>query len=451
MYFKYLYLERVFSYIDNVIIDFSNIKTLMNKKFYHLLWCIKRILIMFGGRGSGKSKFAAQKIVYRVVSEPGHKIGCFRKVAKTLKHSCWFETKLVIEEWGLTPFFVFNKTEMTATYFENGKASGLIVMLGMDDKEKIKSFAGMTAGWIEEATEFTMQDIIDIDLILRGSTKYYKQLILTFNPIDIFHWLKGHYFDRQNKKKVEIHHSTYKDNEFIDIEYTETLEDLIDIDENIHAVYAKGLWGRLRNLIYSNYRIESFNYYELTWDYEVYALDFGFTNPCCLLHMGFKGNDVYITELLYQTHLTNSDLIKLLNQEHITEWLPSGAPNRKRGLKIYADSEDPAAIEEIRRAGFNIEQCYKHQGSVAEGIKKVLEKTLILEKNSINLINEIRAYKRKEDKLTGQVLEEPVKFNDHAMKAMQYGIYTKELTPGATDWDAVKKANVKTKERKGVY
>ncbi|GAG05508.1 unnamed protein product, partial [marine sediment metagenome] len=44
-------------------------------------------------------------------------------------------------------------------------------------------------------------------------------------------------------------------------------------------------------------------------------------------------------------------------------------------------------------------------------------------KDSINLINEKRSYKYKEDK-DGHVLEEPVKFRDHACDAERYALYT---------------------------
>jgi phage terminase large subunit len=48
---------------------------------------------------------------------------------------------------------------------------------------------------------------------------------------------------------------------------------------------------------------------------------------------------------------------------------------------------------------------------------------LYITKRSINLLKEIRSYKWKTDK-DGRVLDEPVKFNDHAMDAGRYGVFT---------------------------
>ncbi len=55
------------------------------------------------------------------------------------------------------------------------------------------------------------------------------------------------------------------------------------------------------------------------------------------------------------------------------------------------------------------------------GIDKVKQYKLHILEDSINLIKEIRSYKWKEDK-EGRILEEPVKFNDHAMDAMRYAL-----------------------------
>jgi len=48
---------------------------------------------------------------------------------------------------------------------------------------------------------------------------------------------------------------------------------------------------------------------------------------------------------------------------------------------------------------------------------------LHIHKDSVNLIKEFQGYKWKEDK-NGNILDEPVKFNDHALDAVRYGIFT---------------------------
>ena len=70
-----------------------------------------------------------------------------------------------------------------------------IIFIGLDNSEKIKSIAGITSIWIEEATELTLQDFNQLDLRLRGETGLHKEVIFTFNPISDTHWIKKRFYD----------------------------------------------------------------------------------------------------------------------------------------------------------------------------------------------------------------------------------------------------------------
>ena len=111
---------------------------------------------------------------------------------------------------------------------------------------------------------------------------------------------------------------------------------------------------------------------------------------------------------MYEKELTNNDLNKNL------KWIIEN-PNDA----IYADTAEPARIEEIARAGFNI---FPSDKSVKDGIDFCKRGKRYITKNSVNLIKEIEAYKHKEDK-DGNVMEDPVKFNDHLMDARRYALY----------------------------
>ena len=111
--------------------------------------------------------------------------------------------------------------------FANGSE---ILFAGLDDVEKLKSIYNITGIWIEEASELLEGDFNQLDIRLRGKTKYYKQIIITFNPISIMHWLKRRFFDRKDKR-ARVHESTYKDNRFLDEEAIRTLESFKETDE----------------------------------------------------------------------------------------------------------------------------------------------------------------------------------------------------------------------------
>jgi phage terminase large subunit len=232
--------------MNEVIIDID-IESIMNDWGHPAIDNQKRYLVFYGGAGSGKSVIAAQKMVIRMLEEEKHKFLVIRKVANTLRNSVFALIRETISEWGLSDYFKINKGEMRITNELNGNE---IIFAGIDDPEKLKSIHGVTGMWIEEASELLQGDFQQLDLRLRGFTQNYKQIMISFNPIDINHWLKKVFFDNKKKNSTVIH-TTYKDNKFIDDEYTTTLESLREQDEYYYNVYALGQWGVLGKTIFN--------------------------------------------------------------------------------------------------------------------------------------------------------------------------------------------------------
>lgn len=108
--------------------------------------------------------------------------------------------------------------------------------------EKLKSIYNITGIWIEEASELEEQDFNQLDIRLRGETAYYKQIIISFNPVSALHWLKKRFFDTPDERAL-THRSTYRDNRFLDAEAIRTLEGFRDTDPYYYAVYCLGEWG----------------------------------------------------------------------------------------------------------------------------------------------------------------------------------------------------------------
>jgi phage terminase large subunit len=235
--------------VSKIQIDFD--ESVINKCYLELLDNQSRYLILYGGAGSGKSVFAAQKLILRMLEEKNHKFLIVRKVAKTLRESTFSLLKSVIGDWGLSHLFEINKSEMTITCSHNGNQ---IIHAGLDDVEKMKSIHGITGLWIEEASEVEQQDFQQLDLRLRGMTSNYKQIIISFNPITSLNWLKSVFFDK-TKKNSSIKHTTYLDNEFIDDSYKEVLESMKEDDPYYYMVYALGHWGVVGKTIFSAQKV----------------------------------------------------------------------------------------------------------------------------------------------------------------------------------------------------
>ncbi len=209
-----------------------------NDAFFPLFFDTSRFLVMKGGGGSGKSIFAGQKVLERCTSESGHRWLVCRKVARTLRESCFEQLVGQIADYYPNSGAKINKSDMSIT-FENGSK---ILFAGLDDVEKLKSIYNITGIWIEEASELKESDFNQLNIRLRGKTKYYKQIILTFNPISIKHWLKKRFWDNADPRAT-VHESTYKDNKFMRREDIITLESFKETDEYYYMVYALGMWG----------------------------------------------------------------------------------------------------------------------------------------------------------------------------------------------------------------
>lgn len=218
-----------------------NLKETNNDAFLPLYFDKHRYLILKGGGGSGKSIFAGRKVLERAATEPGHRVLVCRKVARSIRKSCFDQLKDQAYTYYADQIAFIPKGENSDMYirFKNGS---VIFFSGLDDTEKLKSIFDITMIWIEEASELQEADFNQLDIRLRTDFPYYLQMIISFNPVSITHWLKKRFFDRKDPRAL-VHESTYKDNRFLTEEAVRTLEAFRDTDEYYYMVYCLGQWG----------------------------------------------------------------------------------------------------------------------------------------------------------------------------------------------------------------
>lgn len=227
-----------------------NIDTrVFNKSFLPYLSNDKRYLVFYGGAGSGKSFFVAQRYLVKLLKANKFNLLVVRATGKSNRDSTFALFKQVINKWKLGKYFKVNESDLRIKCLLNGHE---IIFSGLDDVEKLKSITfskgELTDIWIEEASEILEADFNQLDVRLRGKgTK--KQIVISFNPIDINHWLKKRFFDNQGDN-VEIAHSTYKDNEFLDEDYKTLLESYKTTDPYYYDVYCLGKWGVLGKTVF---------------------------------------------------------------------------------------------------------------------------------------------------------------------------------------------------------
>ena len=224
---------------EQAIQHLTKLKSTTNDAFWPLLFDDHRYLVLCGGGGSGKSIFAGRKVLERCTTERGHRWLVCRKVARTLRDSCFAQLRSQLSDFYSGVNYRVLVGDMRIEIMDTDSE---ILFAGLDDVEKLKSIYDITGIWVEEASEITEDDFNQLDIRLRTSYPHYLQMILSFNPISITHWLKRRFFDAEDPRAY-THRSTYKDNRFLPEEAKRTLEDFKDKDPYYYSVYALGEWG----------------------------------------------------------------------------------------------------------------------------------------------------------------------------------------------------------------
>ena len=372
-------------------------------------------LLFYGGAGAGKSYTIADKLFLQGILNPDErqKIVVVRKTLASLRKS----TLDIIERRAdaLHRPFQLDRSTWTARC---GKQTWVFTgMNNREDYQKIKSLTDVNFIWVNELTELREDDYRELGLRLRGAqSKHplgFRQMIGDFNPIGKTSWIYERFWQRLPKAAEKIR-VTVLDNPWAEPEYIDKLKASAADDKNFFNIYFLGEWGELQGVIFS-WDVQPLP--AIAFDEIFYGGDFGYSvDPAALVKIYRRADEYWVEELIYETGLTNQALAA-----------------RSKGVGVqphddtYWDCAEPKSIDELRDAGLNAKPCLKGQDSVRATIDFLLSKKIHMVDGSPNLIKEVRSYVRKKDK-DGKVLPEPIGFNDHAIKATGYGIYTHAKT-----------------------
>lgn len=379
---------------------------------------MRRTQIFFGGAGSGKSVFIAQRAVVDIMRGGRNYLIC-RQVARTINRSVFNEVVKVIYDFGVQSLFAVNKSDFTITC-NNGYQ---ILFVGLDDTEKLKSITPkkgvLTDIVVDEATEIEKNTIKQLLKRQRGgSDKYPKRLVLLFNPILISHWLYVEYFStigwateqtEYYNDELSIQKTWYIHNKFL------TKDDVYDLenekDNYYYQVYTLGNFGILGGVIFTNWRVEDLSDMKAQWTNRRNGLDFGFSaDPAAIVvcHYETKKKTIYIYKELYETGLTN-------------DILAARAKELVYNDRVVCDSSEPKSIQELCNYGLAAAGAVKGKDSVNFGIDWLKQQTIIVDKSCINMQNELQQYHWKKD-AGGNSLKIPVDKNNHLIDALRYAL-----------------------------
>lgn len=365
-----------------------------------------RFEVYYGGAGSGKSFFITQKILIKALASK-RKVLIMRKVGATLKDSVWQLVLDTLVEWKLYSSCKVNKSTFTIELF-NGS---MLLFKGMDDSEKIKSITGITDIWVEEATEFTEEDIEQLNLRLRAEADN-LQMMFSFNPVSKANWVYRRWFAKgvTITDDTVVHQSTYKDNSFLPDDYIATIEKMAKTNPTYYRIYALGEFASLDKLVFNNWRVGTV---DDTADWNLLCgLDFGYTNdPTAFIVSFVKDDTLYVAKEFVRTGLLNNQIATAITDLGFAK------------STIIGDSAEVKSIEELKRDGlYRIYPAVKGQGSILQGIQKLQQYDIIVDPRCEHMITELQNYAWEKDRQSGEYINKPIDEFNHCIDALRYSL-----------------------------
>jgi phage terminase large subunit len=287
----------------------------------------------------------------------------------------------------------YKKRELEFTLLATGSVFSFY-STDADEGQKIKG-AKRDFLFCNEANELTSDDWTQ--LIIRTN----KVAIIDYNPsITDEHWLNS----IKIKPSTFFFKTTYLDNPFLPQVIIDSIEELKTINKSLWTIYGLGEQAIIEGVVFKNWQIID----ELPPQIRGHKLgmDFGFSNdPTTIIDVAQNGNNLFLDELCYQTHMTTSEIISALKD----------CPR----YKVVAESADPRLISEIYNAGIDIHPAKKGAGSIEAGILVMQSMNIYVTKRSENIIKELKNYTYKQDK-DGKWLTTPIDAYNHCIDPTRY-------------------------------
>lgn len=299
--------------------------------------------------------------------------------------------------------------------FPNGSE---IIMLGLDDEEKLLSLDDISVIWIEEAFETTREMLDQLNLRMRGSASS-QQIFMSFNPINKNHWLYD-FCEVNPPSSFTYTHSTYKDNPFLSEEYIRELLEMITRNPQKARIFVFGEWGvDAEGLVLKNWRVEEFDPQMLASQGLEHraGMDIGFTDPSAIIDTLYDRPNkiIYVFNEFYKRGCQLSELVKAIEDMLLTK------------CKIYVDSADARAIQHFKNNRIRAEGCPKGKDSVKNGLMFLQDHLIIVHPCCTNFRTELENFSYIKSKQTGEWTDDTTHEFSHSIDACRYAysdIYT---------------------------
>lgn len=385
----------------------AKVQVAINKAYQPVFSRKERTIVLYGGAGSGKSKFAIQYFILKYSREKRTAL-VIRKVGATIRDSIFKEFVTGLSEMGLYNTSKINKSNLSIT-LKNGS---LFIFKGLDDREKIKSISGIDDILIEEATELNYDDVTQLDLRLRSKASN-QQIMMMFNPVSKANWTYKTYFEKEAPPNTFILKTNYKDNAFLPKAYVDNLLNMAKTNPTYFKVYALGDYATLDKLILTNYQVMQEKDIELPKDTSfIIGMDFGFTNdPTTAILLGYSASTdtLYILDEIYRLHMLTDEIYSSVVKKGFNKY------------RIIGDCAEPRLIKELKLKGLKIEAAKKGSDSILHGILWLQSRNIVISDKCVNTLTEFQNYTWQKDKKTEEYINKPIDDFNHCIDAIRYG------------------------------
>lgn len=376
--------------------------------FEKLRSCTKKIIVVQGGGDAGKTVTILQDIATRLAENPGWIATVTAQDGPNLTGGALraFQRYVYSDPEVSTHIRQFNKQEKTY-YWKNG---AILEFKSFDDELDARG---------------SERDILFMNECNSRSYQFFWQLqrktrhkcYLDYNPTSHF-WVHEKILPGDHQEKAFINNHQFfrldhRHNPFLTAEEHQAYEDIGDPD--LFRVYARGLTGKVKGLIFGHFR--EVQALPAIFDRIIWGIDYGYTNdPTVLMKVYCWGRHRYAQEILYKPgDVTPQELKDAL--------LSNGF---EPGQMIYSEA-DPNMINQLRLLGMPIFPAIKGPGSRIAGISKVRQYECFYYQ-SPHFKGELGSWKWVEavDQATGKeiITNQPMDGNDHACDATRFAIYS---------------------------
>ncbi|WP_083595459.1 PBSX family phage terminase large subunit [Bacteroides stercorirosoris] len=354
----------------------------------------ERTVVNQGGTSSGKTYSIMQLLFEMAMNEPDLVVTIVGQDIPNLKKGAYRDAKTILNRSPiLQAWFPYLNESDRVIRCINGS---VLEFTSFKDEQDAKS-GKRDVLFINECDGIVYGIYWQLDMRTR------RKVFLDYNPSARF-WVHDSVIGRDNVKLII---SDHRCNPFLSKEEHEKIENIEDYE--LWKVYARGKTGKLKGLIFPEFRIVDRVPEVLDCKGNWYGLDFGFSNdPSALENLRLAHGELWIDELLFEAGYDNPMIAKIMKSNGIT----------KRDV-VIADCAEPKSIAEINSFGFRVEPSSKGADSVNNGLQILQRYKINVTRRSTGIIQEMKRYKWKVDK-NGVMLNVPIDVWNHGIDAIRY-------------------------------